>query len=87
MAKVLSEKEKKFEKKYINMRRVCIVTFVIGFSLFVSLNIGMGGHGAKGIGEVYGIFLGGLMVFAGGVGICSSTLFLKLLRKDKKKSW
>ncbi|MBL1353256.1 MAG: hypothetical protein COA61_008010 [Zetaproteobacteria bacterium] len=83
----LSDFEKKKERKFIRIRIAMIIILVGGLMFFSTLQFEMGGHGAKSIGQVYEIFLGGLMVFAGGSGIGATTLFLRLLRKGKKKSW
>jgi len=69
------------------MRRILITAFIIGFILFNAIHIQMGDHGASSIGQVYGIFLGGVLVFGGNMGICATTMFLRLLRKDKNKAW
>jgi len=87
MTRELSAFEKKKEKKFIWMRRILILAFVSGLILFDVIHIQMDGRGASSIGQVYGIFLGGALVFAGGMGICATTMFLRLLRKDKNKSW
>jgi len=87
MTKELSPFEKKKEKKLVWMRRMLIVAFIVGLTLFSYINIAMDGKGAHSLGEVYGILLGGTMVFAGGMGIGATTLFLRLLRKDKNKAW
>ncbi len=87
MARELSAFEQKKEKKFIWMRRILITAFISGLILFTTINIQMGGRGASSIGQVYEIFLGGTLVFAGGMGIGATTLFLRLLRKDKNKSW
>jgi len=87
MTRKLSAFEQKKEHKFIWIRRLMIAAFVSGLILFSYINIAMGGRGASNLGQVYGILLGGTMVFAGGMGIGATTLFLRLLRKDKKKSW
>jgi len=87
MTRELSDFEKKKERKFVRIRIAMIITLVGGLILFSTLQFDMGGHGAKSIGQVYEIFLGGLMVFAGGSGIGASTLFLRLLRKGKNKNW
>jgi hypothetical protein len=87
MARELTAFEKKKEKKFVRMRRILIVVFILGLVLFSGLHIQMGDHGAKNIVQVYGLLLGGLMVFAGGMGIGATSLFLSLLRKDKDKAW
>ena len=87
MARELNAFEKKKEKKLIWMRRILILAFVSGLILYDSIYVTMGGKGASSIAQVYGIALGGVMVFGGGMGIGATTLFLRLLRKDKNKPW
>jgi len=87
MARELSDFDKKKERKFVRIRIAMIIMLVCGLMLFSILQAQMDGHGAKTIGQVYTIFLGGLMVFAGGSGIGATTLFLRLLRKDKNESW
>jgi len=69
------------------MRRILIIAFISGLILFDTIHLQMDGKGASSIGQVYGIALGGLLVFAGGMGICATTMFLRLLRKPKDKPW
>ncbi len=87
MTRKLNDFEKKKERKFVRIRIAMMISFVCGLILFTILQIEIDGHGAKTIGQVYEIFLGGLMVFAGGSGIGATTLFLRLLRKDNNKNW
>lgn len=87
MTRKLSDFDKKKERKFVRVRIAMIIILVCGFILFSTMQVQIDGHGAKTIGQVYEIFLGGLMVFAGGSGIGATTLFLRLLRKDNNQSW
>jgi len=81
-----AQKAKEKSKKMIRMRAIWAVVTVIGFILLLTLEPQMG-HRGVGIGQVFGVLLGGLMLFAGGIGTAVTTLFIQLEKKPKDKAW
>jgi len=81
-----SEQLKKKKKKMVITRYVWAAMMLIGIVLLGILEPEMGHRGVK-IGQVFGILIGGLMLFAGGVGVAVTTLFLRLENKPKDKAW
>jgi len=82
----IAKKNKAKSKKMILTRYIWGVVMLIGLSLLVVLEPQMG-HRGVGIGQVFGILVGGLMLFSGGVGVAVTTLFIQLEKKPKNKSW
>jgi len=82
----INKKNKKNSKKMIITRYVWAVIMVTGLTLLLILEPQMG-HRGVGIGQVFGVFAGGLMLFAGGIGIAATTLFIQLEKKPKDKAW
>jgi len=76
----------KNSKKMIRMRYIWAVVMVVGLILLLILEPQMG-HRGVGIGQVFGVLLGGLMLFSGGIGTAVTTLFIQLEKKPKNKAW
>jgi len=82
----IAKKNKAKSKKMIRIRYIWGVVMLIGLGLLVVLEPQMG-HRGVGIGQVFGILVGGLMLFSGGIGVAVTTLFIQLEKKPKNKSW
>jgi len=82
----IAKKNKAKSKKMIRTRYIWGVVMLIGLGLLVVLEPQMG-HRGVGIGQVFGILVGGLMLFSGGIGVAVTTLFIQLEKKPKNKSW
>ena len=86
MAEAVQEKKRVKNQKMVRMRYVWSVVLVIGLGMLLYLEPQMGKVHTT-IGQVFGILIGGLMFFSGGIGTAVTTLFLRLENKDKDQAW
>lgn len=82
----INKKNKKKSRKMIITRYVWAVVTITGLTLLLILEPQMG-HRGVGIGQVFGVLAGGLMLFSGGIGVAVTTLFIQLEKKPKDQAW
>ncbi len=86
MSEEAQEKKRVKNQKMVRTRYFWGVVCIIGLGLLLYLEPQMGKTHTS-IGQVFGILIGGLMLFSGGIGTAVTTLFLRLENKDKDQAW